>query len=53
MNVSVPAPSEKDCADLEFALGLRVDIVALSLGAARPTSTSSTRSWTSTAPGCP
>jgi pyruvate kinase len=29
MNVSVPALSEKDCADLEFALGLRVDIVAL------------------------
>src|SRR5829696_3799468 len=30
MNVSVPAMSEKDCADLAFALGLRVDIVALS-----------------------
>ena len=30
MNVSVPAMSEKDCADLTFALGLRVDIVALS-----------------------
>jgi pyruvate kinase len=30
MNVSVPALSEKDCADLEFALGLRVDIIALS-----------------------
>ena len=30
MNVSVPAMSEKDCADLEFALGLRVDIIALS-----------------------
>src|SRR5215207_9923736 len=30
MNVSVPAMSEKDCLDLEFALGLRVDIVALS-----------------------
>ena len=30
MNVSVPAMSEKDCADLEFALGLRVDVIALS-----------------------
>jgi pyruvate kinase len=30
MNVSVPAMSEKDVADLEFALGLRVDFVALS-----------------------
>jgi pyruvate kinase len=30
MNVSVPALSDKDCADLAFALGLRVDIVALS-----------------------
>ena len=30
MDVSVPAMSEKDCADLAFALGLRVDIVALS-----------------------
>ncbi|ODT94740.1 MAG: pyruvate kinase [Pseudonocardia sp. SCN 72-86] len=30
MNVSVPAMSEKDCADLAFALDLRVDIVALS-----------------------
>ena len=30
MNVSVPAMSEKDCADLAFALGLRVDIIALS-----------------------
>jgi pyruvate kinase len=30
MNVSVPAMSEKDCADLEFALELRVDVVALS-----------------------
>ncbi|MBC8091427.1 MAG: pyruvate kinase [Pseudonocardia sp.] len=30
MNVSVPAMSEKDIGDLEFALGLRVDIVALS-----------------------
>jgi pyruvate kinase len=30
MNVSVPALSDKDCADLEFALGLRADIVALS-----------------------
>jgi pyruvate kinase len=30
MNVSVPAMSEKDIADLEFALGLRVDFVALS-----------------------
>jgi pyruvate kinase len=30
MNVSVPAMSEKDIADLEFALTLRVDIVALS-----------------------
>jgi pyruvate kinase len=30
MNVSVPAMSEKDCADLEFALDLRVDVVALS-----------------------
>ena len=30
MNVSVPAMSEKDCADLGFALDLRVDFVALS-----------------------
>ncbi|HEY1972976.1 MAG TPA: pyruvate kinase, partial [Pseudonocardia sp.] len=30
MNVSVPAMSEKDVADLEFALGLRVDFIALS-----------------------
>ena len=30
MNVSVPAMSEKDCADLAFALGLRVDVIALS-----------------------
>jgi pyruvate kinase len=30
MNVSVPAMSDKDCADLAFALGLRVDIIALS-----------------------
>jgi len=30
MNVSVPAMSEKDCADLEFALELRVDTIALS-----------------------
>jgi pyruvate kinase len=30
MNVSVPALSEKDIADLEFALGLTVDFVALS-----------------------
>ncbi|MGQ0575360.1 MAG: pyruvate kinase [Pseudonocardia sp.] len=30
MNVSVPAMSDKDCADLRFALDLRVDVVALS-----------------------
>ncbi|MFM9379242.1 pyruvate kinase [Gordonia sp. VNK21] len=30
MNISVPALSEKDIADLEFALGLGVDFVALS-----------------------
>jgi pyruvate kinase len=30
MNVSVPAMSEKDCGDLEFALGLRVDTIAMS-----------------------
>ncbi|MGE3285361.1 MAG: pyruvate kinase [Pseudonocardia sp.] len=30
MNVSVPALSDKDCADLAFALDLRVDVVALS-----------------------
>ncbi|WP_189053477.1 pyruvate kinase [Longimycelium tulufanense] len=30
MDVSVPALSEKDVADLEFALGLRVDFIALS-----------------------
>jgi pyruvate kinase len=30
MNVSVPAMSEKDCADLAFALDLHVDVVALS-----------------------
>ena len=30
MNVSVPAMSEKDSADLEFALDLRVDSIALS-----------------------
>jgi pyruvate kinase len=30
MNVSIPALSDKDAADLEFALGLPVDLVALS-----------------------
>ena len=30
MNISVPALSEKDMADLEFALALRVDVIALS-----------------------
>ncbi len=30
MNVSLPAMSDKDCAGLAFALGLRVDIIALS-----------------------
>jgi pyruvate kinase len=30
MNVSVPALSEKDAEDLEFALGLGVDVIALS-----------------------
>jgi pyruvate kinase len=30
MNVTVPAMSEKDCGDLEFALGLRVDAIAMS-----------------------
>jgi pyruvate kinase len=30
MNVSVPALSEKDIGDLEFALDLRVDVIALS-----------------------
>lgn len=30
MNVSIPALSDKDVADLEFALGLGVDLVALS-----------------------
>jgi pyruvate kinase len=30
MNVSVPAMSEKDCGDLEFALDLRVDTIAMS-----------------------
>ena len=30
MNITVPAMSEKDIADLEFALALRVDVVALS-----------------------
>src|SRR6187549_838349 len=30
MNVSVPAMSEKDVGDLEFALDLRVDVIALS-----------------------
>ncbi|TWF74770.1 pyruvate kinase [Pseudonocardia hierapolitana] len=30
MNVTVPAMSEKDCGDLEFALGLRVDTIAMS-----------------------
>jgi pyruvate kinase len=30
MNVSVPALSDKDIEDLEFAIGLRVDLVALS-----------------------
>src|SRR6476646_4044362 len=30
MNVSVPALSEKDVGDLEFALDLRVDVIALS-----------------------
>ena len=44
MNVSVPALSEKDIADLEFALDLRVDLIALSfVRSRRPTSTWSTR----------
>ncbi|MFF2028207.1 pyruvate kinase, partial [Streptomyces sp. NPDC058171] len=30
MNVSVPAASDKDIADLEFALRLGVDLIALS-----------------------
>ena len=30
MNVSVPAMSEKDIADLKFALSLGVDVIALS-----------------------
>jgi len=30
MNVTVPALSDKDCADLEFALDLRVDTIAMS-----------------------
>jgi pyruvate kinase len=30
MNISVPALTDKDCADLEFALDLRVDSIALS-----------------------
>ncbi|MBC3191392.1 pyruvate kinase [Pseudonocardia sp. C8] len=30
MNISVPALSDKDVADLEFALSLRVDVIALS-----------------------
>ena len=30
MNITVPALSDKDMADLEFALGLRVDVIALS-----------------------
>ncbi|MEQ3552323.1 pyruvate kinase [Pseudonocardia nematodicida] len=30
MNISVPALSEKDVADLEFALSLQVDVIALS-----------------------
>lgn len=30
MNISVPALSDKDVADLEFAMSLRVDVVALS-----------------------
>jgi pyruvate kinase len=30
MNISVPALSDKDIADLEFAMSLRVDVVALS-----------------------
>jgi pyruvate kinase len=30
MNVSIPALSDKDVADLEFALGLAVDLIALS-----------------------
>jgi pyruvate kinase len=30
MNVSVPALTDKDCSDLEFALDLRVDSIALS-----------------------
>lgn len=50
MNISVPALSDKDVADLEFAMSLRVDVVALSFVRSPPTSTSFTRSWTTPAP---
>ncbi|GAA3435806.1 hypothetical protein GCM10018954_054130 [Kutzneria kofuensis] len=43
MDVSVPAMSEKDIEDLEFALGLGVDFIALSFVRSPATSTWSTR----------
>ena len=50
MAFSVPALSEKDIADLEFALALGVDLVARSC-AHRPMPSWSTRSWTASAGG--
>ena len=43
MNVSVPALSDRDIDDLEFALQLGVDLIALLLCGPRRTSTGSTR----------
>ena len=49
MNVSVPALSGKDIADLEFALGLGVDLVALSFVRSPGDIDPSTRSWIASA----
>jgi pyruvate kinase len=46
MSVSVPALSAKDIADLEFALRLRVDLIALSFVRSPPISTWCTAQWT-------
>ena len=48
MNVSVPAMSEKDCADLSSPSACASTSSRCRSCAARPTSTRSTRSWTST-----
>ncbi len=51
--VSVPALSEKDADDLRWALEHGVDMVALSFVRSPATSTTSTRSWTSSACASP